>query len=62
MNVLAFSTPGHADWPWRIVDYDGRTVEESFTSFPTMAEALAEGRERFHRHIERKAPSVRRRW
>jgi predicted Ser/Thr protein kinase len=62
MNVLAFSIPGHPDWRWRIVDYDGKTVEESSTAFTTMAEALAEGRERFHRHVEREVPTVRRRW
>jgi hypothetical protein len=62
MNVLAFATPGHADWHWRIVDDDGTTVEESFTAFPTIAEAVAAGRQRLQRRVERDVPTVRRRW
>ena len=41
MNVLSVSTPGHPDWRWRIVGYHGETVEESYTAFPTIAEAVA---------------------
>jgi len=62
MNVLAFSTRGHPDWHWRIVDDDRKTVEESSTAFPTIAEAVAEGRERLQRRVDREAPIVRRRW
>jgi hypothetical protein len=62
MSVLAFSTTGHSDWRWRIVDYDGKTVEESSTAFRAMAEALTEGRQRLRRHIDREAPIMRRRW
>jgi hypothetical protein len=62
MNGLAFLTPGHADWHWRIVDDDGKTVEESFTAFPAIAEAVAEGRERLQRRVDRDVPIVRRRW
>jgi hypothetical protein len=62
MNVLAISTPGHPDWRWRIVDYHGGTVEESPTAFPTIAEAVAEGRDHLQRHPDRDAPIVRRRW
>ena len=29
MNVLAFSSPRHPDWRWRIVDYGGVTIEEN---------------------------------
>jgi hypothetical protein len=36
MNVIAISTPGQPDWRWRIVDYRGGTVEESYTSVPTI--------------------------
>ncbi|HZA34132.1 MAG TPA: hypothetical protein VE505_04355 [Vicinamibacterales bacterium] len=61
MNVLAVSTPGHPDWRWRIVNYSGETVEESYTAFPTIAAAVAEGRERLQRHPDRDAPIVRRR-
>jgi hypothetical protein len=62
LNVLAVSTPGHPDWRWRIVGYHGETVEESHTVFPTIAEAVAEGRERLQRHADRDAPIVRRPW
>jgi len=62
MNVLAVSTPGHPDWRWRIVDYHGKTVEESSASFPTIAKAIAKGRERLQRHTDRDASIVRRPW
>jgi hypothetical protein len=52
MNVLVFSIPGHPDWRWRIVDDDSKTVEDSSVSFPTVTEALAEGRERRQRHVD----------
>ena len=62
MNVLAVSTPGHPNWRWRIVGYYGEMVEESSASFPTIAQAVAEGRERLQRHTDRDAPIVRRPW
>jgi hypothetical protein len=62
MNVLAVSTPGHSDWHWRIVDYDGKEVEESSAAFPTIAEALSEGRERLQRQVAREAAGARRHW
>jgi len=62
MNVLAISIPGHPEWRWRIVDRHGRTVEESPTAFPTIAEAVAEGRERLQSHPDRDAPIVDLRW
>jgi hypothetical protein len=62
MNVLAVATPGHPDWRWRIVGHYGETVEESYTLFPTIAEAIAKGRERLQRRPDRDAPIVRRRW
>jgi hypothetical protein len=46
MNVVAFSTPLHPDWQWRIVNYAGETVEESEGSFPTIKSAIAEGAKR----------------
>jgi hypothetical protein len=62
MNVLAVSTPGDPDWRWGIVDYHGQTIEESYTAFPTIAEAVAEGRERLQQHADRDAPIQRQRW
>jgi hypothetical protein len=56
MNVIAVSIPGQPDWRWRIVDYQGETVEESHTSLPTIAAAVAEGNERLRHHADRDAP------
>ena len=61
MNVLAVATPGEPDWRWRIVDYDGKTVEESSTAFATIAEALEEGHTRLRRHANRETPHGRQR-
>jgi hypothetical protein len=46
VQVVAFATPARADWRWRIVDYAGATVEESFGAFPSIASAVAEGARR----------------
>ena len=46
MNVLAFCTPSRPDWRWRIVNYDGAMVEESYQSFPSIAAAVTDGTER----------------
>ena len=62
MNVLAVTTPGQPDWRWRIVNYDGQTIEESYTGFPTIAAAVAEGNKRLRDHADRDAPIVRRSW
>jgi hypothetical protein len=62
MNVIAVSTPGRPNWRWRIVDYHGETVEESYTSLPTIAEAVAEGNERLRHHADRDAPIRRAHW
>jgi hypothetical protein len=62
MNVIAVSTPGQPDWRWRIVDYQGQTVEESFTSLPTIAAAVAEGNEHLRHHADRDAPIKRAQW
>ena len=53
MNVFAFSTPRTADWRWRIVDFQGQTVEESLTWFPTLAEALAAGAKQLQLRCDR---------
>ena len=46
MQVTAFSTPGRPEWRWRVVNYAGEIIEESSTSFPTIAAAVARGTER----------------
>jgi hypothetical protein len=56
VNVLAFATSRTSTWRWRIVDAVGDTVEESSTSFSTIALATAAGAERLHIHIERDRP------
>jgi hypothetical protein len=62
MNVIAVSTPGQSDWRWRIVDHYGETVEESYTALPTIAAAVAEGKERLRHHADRDAPIKRASW
>ena len=57
MNVFAFSSPRAPDWRWRIVDYGGETLEESSTSFLTLALAMAAGAERLHIRSERDRPA-----
>lgn len=56
MNVVAVSTPRDPRWRWRIVDYDGETLEESGTSFSTVALAVAAGRERLQVRLDRDRP------
>ncbi len=46
MQVLAFATPTSPDWRWRIVNYAGEMVEESFREFSSIAEAVAAGGQR----------------
>jgi len=46
MQVIAFATPAHPEWRWRIVDYAGQMVEESYAVFPTIAAAVDAGAER----------------
>jgi hypothetical protein len=43
MQVVAFSSPLHPEWRWRIVNYDGHMVEESYQSFRSIAAAVADG-------------------
>ncbi len=56
MNVVAVATSRTSPWRWRIIDAGGGTVEESSTSFMTIALAMAAGAERLHIHIERDRP------
>jgi hypothetical protein len=46
VQVVAFATPGTPDWRWRIVNYVGEMVEESYRTFPTIAAAVAAGAQR----------------
>jgi hypothetical protein len=46
MQVAAFSSPGHPDWRWRIINYAGETVEESRRTYQTIALAVDEGTKR----------------
>jgi len=62
MNVLAFSSPRHPDWRWRIVDYGGVTIEESSLSYPTIAEAVAAGSAQLQMRIDRDRPDHGRPW
>ena len=43
MNVAAFNTPQDPAWRWRIVNYAGETVAESFDRFTSIGAALAQG-------------------
>lgn len=56
MNVLAFSTPRALDWRWRIVDDTGEMLEESSSTFPSIAQAMAAGTERLQIRMERNRP------
>ena len=43
MQVMAFSTPSRPQWRWRIVDYNGQMVEESYETFVSIAAAISDG-------------------
>ena len=61
MTVVAVSIPSQVGWRWRIVDYNGETIQESDAVFSTMGRGLAEGRERLGHLPERDAPIQRQR-
>ena len=46
MQVLAFCTPMRPEWRWRIVNYSGEMVEESYETFRSIAIAVTEGTRR----------------
>jgi hypothetical protein len=48
MQVLAFSSPSRPDWRWRIVNYSGEMVEESFQTFSSIATAVTDGTRRMN--------------
>ena len=52
MQVLAFSTPSRPGWRWRIVNYSGEMVEESFQTFPSIATAVSDGTRRVNEMSE----------
>jgi hypothetical protein len=65
MQVTAFSTPTRPEWRWRICDYGGEIIEESYDRFLTIAAAVAQGAQRLA-HMDaldrvRRTPTVRRR-
>jgi len=49
VQVTAVCSPERPDWRWRIVDYDGQTIEESEIAFPTISSALEDGSRRLAR-------------
>jgi hypothetical protein len=57
VNVVAFCSPRRPEWRWRIVDQTGDVLEESSTSFATIAEATAAGTEQLERRRERDRPA-----
>jgi hypothetical protein len=46
MQVVAISSPGNPEWHWRIMNYGGEIIEESQRGFPSIAAAVAAGKER----------------
>ena len=46
MQVTAFCTPAQPGWRWRIVNYAGEIIEESWEQFATISGAVARGTER----------------
>jgi hypothetical protein len=46
MQVAAISSPRSPEWRWRIMNYGGEIVEESQAGFPSIAAAVAAGKER----------------
>ena len=45
-HVIAIAAPKHSGWKWRLVNAAGESLLESQGSFPTIAEAVAEGQRR----------------
>jgi hypothetical protein len=43
MRVMAFNTPAHPEWRWRISNHAGAMIEESRDRFRTIAAAVEEG-------------------
>jgi len=59
MQVTAFSTPQQPNWRWRIVNYAGEIVEESRTTFATIALAVQDGTKYLRRlDVDHSVPPV----
>lgn len=58
MQVVAFSSPAHPGWRWRIVNYAGEMVEESYESFSSIATAVADGTQRLRVRDDRDVSSM----
>jgi hypothetical protein len=61
MDVVAISTPASSGWRWRIIDYSGEMVEESNTTFASIASATADGMERIRARDDAESASATRR-
>ena len=48
MQVVAFNTPSRPEWRWRLVNYAGEVVEESYESFASIAIAITDGTRRMN--------------
>ncbi len=48
MQVVAFCTPARPEWRWRIVNYSGEMVEESYETFLSIATAVTGGTRRMN--------------
>jgi hypothetical protein len=48
MQVLAFCTPERPQWRWRIVNYAGEMVEESYETFLSIETAVTDGQRRMN--------------
>jgi hypothetical protein len=57
VNIFAFSMPRVPDWRWRIVDAEGAILEESSTTFESIAQAMVAGRECLQLHLDRERPA-----
>jgi hypothetical protein len=57
VRVYAVSSPRRPDWRWRIVDTEGQMLEESSTSYPTIALAMAAGAEQVQLRLDRDRPA-----
>ena len=59
MQVSAFNTPKDPAWRWRIVSLAGEMIAESTEDFPTIAAAMAKGKERLAAMaaVDRSAPA-----
>lgn len=58
MHVVAISTPSQPDWRWRIVNYAGEMVEESYQTYPSISSAVADGMIRLRQRDDRDVSSA----